>query len=247
MPVIRSHHEHDPWRPRLAWRADDVVQWGHPERPWGTVGEAFFEVFPREGGYVRGEGASTEDAEAACHAKAVRHRDCAAGGGHAWSRKFDHGLGRCRICNASQMVFQPIVNPGTWKEPLWLYELDSVFSGHLEPVDHPELATKRRDRSARRTWLRFRLHGIDLPEIPVAPKDILERTPFQEECEAIILETLRAGGGLAAFEARTLVLDGRLVARLERGISGLKHEYGRWEAAGFPDRHTASAAGGLEP
>ncbi|MCE6958318.1 hypothetical protein LAZ40_04510 [Cereibacter sphaeroides] len=248
MAVIRSHLRADPWRPRLAWREDDVIQWGRPlsdalDEDGQPLCPHFFEVFPREGSCIRGEGRTLEEAENHCHGKALAHRAC----DHAWSRRYDSGLGLCRRCGATQRVFQPIVEIGAWKTPLNGYELDQLFSGSMEPVTSASLSGPRWDRSRRRLWLRCRLNGIDVPRPPSEPKDLLEITPYQRRCASIALNLLREGGGDDAIERGTIIIDGRVVSHVRPALSQTVWAWKNWKKAGFPDPETTGDERILEP
>src|SRR5690606_6235371 len=88
---IADHHRNDPWRPKQPWPDDCLVQWGGsgivvaPNRTYRT---AFFEAFPKDGAgrFIRGEGATIEDAEIAAFGKWKRQHDCFLSGGHRWGR-----------------------------------------------------------------------------------------------------------------------------------------------------------------
>lgn len=238
MPVVRAHLRHpaETHVPLPGWPDDCHVQWGRGRMARDDEGQefrinAFFEAFPAVGGVIRGEGETLEDAEASALARFSRESTCE----HAWSRKFSHTLGQCRLCNARQPVFNPIVTLGGWKAPLTGIELSYTFNGFLEPVIRPG-GTGGRDVHARRIWLRFRLNGLDLPDIPDEPKDILEDTDFGRECQEVILGAIHEQGGEAAIGRGLLEHDGKVIAILDVNVTyELRRAYTRW----LPDHQQA--------
>jgi len=233
MALIRSHCEGDVWKPRRPWRDDDVLQWS-TEADFRAFysGPHFFEVFPREGSYIRGEGSDQDAAEDAAFAKAVNARTCRE---HHWRRKFQNGLGTCCRCGARQTAFAPIVETGDWKAPLAGHELDWAAAGNFEPVDHPELATDHRSRHSRRILLRCRMFGIGIPDPPDKPKDILDTTPYEMECRSIVLNFIKDHGGDEVFASGEIRVDGRIVALPRTAMSSTHWAWKEWRDSGFPD------------
>lgn len=91
MPIIKSHHAKDEWRPLLAWPDDCTVQWGGRGVVFSgkeTYQTAFFEAFPADGsaGFLRGEGKTIEEAEADAFSQWERQAGCFRGRGHRWTR-----------------------------------------------------------------------------------------------------------------------------------------------------------------
>lgn len=179
MPVIRSHHENDPWRPLKTWPEDCVVQWGGSGS--GIVlGEedcystAFFEAFPSDGtaGFIRGEGENVEEAEAAAFASFERQSGCFKAGGHQWTRSprkagfedrlrnghrvpkvatYTNGGAFCLRCNAFETALHSIPQLGSWKQPLSYAELQSIMSGYVRP--NPAVDAGRSGKGVRKTDL----------------------------------------------------------------------------------------------
>lgn len=169
MPIIRSHHKKDrelahaePFWPTEPWPDDCTVQWGRggivlstSDAPRRT---AFFEAFPGNGGFIRGEGPSVAEAERAAHRQLVKEDAC----DHRWSRgKYLNGGTLCRKCNAFKTTMKEVVILGAWRRPLSATSLSFLAEGWILPVGDPESR-----RHARRTWLRARYAGItDLPPL----------------------------------------------------------------------------------
>jgi len=169
MPIIASQHK---WKdkehvPSADWPEDCLVQWGGRgvvllEAPGKSYGTAFFEAFPKSGGFIRGEGPTITEAEAKALEKFRRESACT----HLWGRdRWTNGGAICRKCKAFQTVFAPIVKLGAWKDPLTATELDFIASGYLrrEKGDNP--------RYLRRIALKAAAAGILLPEPPAAGEE----------------------------------------------------------------------------
>jgi len=199
MPIIASHHASDPWRPARNWPDDCTVQWGgqgivlEETKSYAT---AFFEAFPKDGagGFIRGEGATLEEAEADAHAAYERQFACLGRGGHRWTRArrldgqqerlrggrpvprvstYTNGGAFCLRCGAFSTVLPEIPRLGAWRDPLSYSDLEFIMMGGLRP--NPSWARRmgeadRRASERRRHRLRLRakLAGIDLPD-PEAP------------------------------------------------------------------------------
>jgi hypothetical protein len=173
MPKIASQHA---WKdkdhvPSSEWPGDCMVQWGGSgvvisEKPGGSYGTAFFEAFPESGGFIRGEGPTIAEAEAAAFARFVRESACE----HLWGRgRYTNGGAICRRCGGFQTVFQPIHTLGSHKAPLRPFELSMITDGMLQPTERED---DRSRRHARKVWLKARVAGIDLPETPSTPRTI---------------------------------------------------------------------------
>lgn len=195
MPRIMRHHAEDPWRPLLPWPDDCGVQWGGHGIVLGSgdapsYGTAFFEAFPGDGGFIRGEGKTVEEAEADAFAIHERERGCGLAGGHAWSRNrilsghqprmrkgkpvprvstYLNGGAFCRRCGAFKTVFRSVPELGAWRRPLTISDLDAIMSGMVRP--NPSLDAREGGEGARDSakWrrglaLRARFFGIDLPD-----------------------------------------------------------------------------------
>ena len=102
-PGARENREG--WLPRCAWPDDCQVQWGRQgmsfERAPGEGGMmrlvAFFEAIPADGDtFVRGEGATLEEAEDAAFASYQRYWACP---GHTPEKRgYKNGAGFCSRC-----------------------------------------------------------------------------------------------------------------------------------------------------
>lgn len=206
MPIIAAHHAwKDPdHQPDPAWPATCMVQWGGAgivlsSKPGGSRITAFFEAFPEEGGFIRGEGKTIAEAEAKALARYRKEVDCA----HSWSRSgYTNGGGVCRHCKAFRLVFVPIVTLGTWKEPLSASMLDLIAEGHMRPDPADPAATLR----ARKAWLKARRMGIALPDLASAPPEPkgFQGDAYADLCRKAVRDWLRqhpdaiAGSGQGA-------------------------------------------------
>jgi hypothetical protein len=128
MKIASQHQWKDSdYKPRCEWPGDTLVQWGRSglvlgRKPYTT---AFFEAFPDEsltgsGGFIRGEGATLEEAEDKAFAKFTREIDC----NHLWGREtYTNGGQLCRHCRAFRSGhIQPLVKLGEWRKPLESWE-----------------------------------------------------------------------------------------------------------------------------
>jgi hypothetical protein len=109
-PMIRPHclpgkgyRNKDGWLPKKPWLSIHIVQWGD----WSTSRKAFFEVFPSNPPtFIRGEGATVEEAEEAAWKKLVKISRCPK---HEFERRgYKSGAGLCKHCNLFLSdVFEP--------------------------------------------------------------------------------------------------------------------------------------------
>lgn len=231
-PAIASHLADDPWRPRQRWLRSTTVQWGARGVVVGRSGTtAFFEAFPRDGtaGFIRGEGETLEEAEAAAYRKWLLHATCLTRDGHRWSRArrladgkvstYTNGGTFCLKCGAFASAMQPIVELGAYRSPLDAAELDSIASGfcRASPWGREDAAGAK---WRRRMELRARHAGIALPPI-LEPRDPelppYELDDYERGCRRAVAAYLRqnqwalvSGGGsifdgLAAYALRRLM------------------------------------------
>lgn len=146
------------YSPACAWPEDTYVQWGGQgvvlgPKPYRT---AFFEAFPTDkenvGGFIRGEGASIAEAEAAAFVKFERQSGC----DHLWGREhYTNGGQLCRRCRAFRSGFlPPVVCLGHMRRPVERYELS------LCGVDPEDPKSTPRTRYGRQIQIRARLFGI---------------------------------------------------------------------------------------
>lgn len=110
------------YTPVCAWPDDCMVQWGNgliPRNP-------FFEAFPK-GTFIRGDGATIEEAERKAFAQYLSEFEC----DHVWGRKrpggdtYTNGAGWCRKCKAFRSrMFCEVITLGHMRKPLahWEYE-----------------------------------------------------------------------------------------------------------------------------
>lgn len=214
MPIIASQHA---WKdkehiPLSSWPDDCMVQWGGQgvvlsQKPGGNYRTAFFEAFPKKGGFIRGEGKTIEEAEADAFGQYRKISAC----DHAWSRKsYTNGGGICRTCGGFMTVFKPIVKLGEFAKPLSPSALDMVADGHMRPSANGESA-----RYARRQWLKAKRMGIDLPDFdtaPPLPAGFLE-DDYAEACRKAVVAFLRKNPDLLQASA-----DGRGVSGIFEGV-----------------------------
>ncbi len=130
---IASHHawKDKDYQPRHEWPGDTYVQWGGSgivlgKNPYST---AFFEAFPDKkvstaGGFIRGEGATVEEAEDAAYAKFTKQNGC----NHLWGREHYRNSGQlCRYCRAFRCnEVKEVIILGRHRKPLQWYEAHSL-------------------------------------------------------------------------------------------------------------------------
>lgn len=157
MKIASQHAWKDSdYQPRHEWPGDTLVQWGSSgivlgKKPYAT---AFFEAFPDKklstaGGFIRGEGATIEDAEADAFAKFSRQGAC----NHLWGREHYRNSGQlCRRCRAFRYDHvKEVVILGRHRKPVEWYH-----AYHLE-TDIKEISDSKYVRLLR---LRATLFGI---------------------------------------------------------------------------------------
>jgi len=131
--IIADHHKPGHWmpadteyKPACAWPEKCYVQWGGSGVVLSvkdTYRTAFFEAFPGDGagGYIRGEGQTISDAEAAAFAKYTKEVFCS----HRWGRKgYLNGGAICYHCGAFKTVFKEVHVLGDWRKPVSRMEVD---------------------------------------------------------------------------------------------------------------------------
>lgn len=217
MPIVASQHK---WkdsdhRPLDTWPEDCHVQWGGrgvvlSDKPGGSYNTAFFEAFPKAGGFIRGEGPTIAEAEAKAFEQYQRSAAC----DHLWSRgKYTNGGAICRRCKGFQSVFEPIVRLGGFREPLNPSSLNLIAEGYIRP----RAGDTKQSNYARRTWLKARVMGIDLPDFDSAPPAPMgfEEDDYARACRKAVvsflrenldlLEGERPGGLEGLFSSRHLI------------------------------------------
>lgn len=229
MPVIAPQHT---WKdadhtPLDDWPADCYVQWGGRGVVFGKAGTyatAFFEAFPKGGGFFRGEGETIADAEA--HALR-QYRKSVACPEHDWSRRgYTNGGAFCRRCDVFGTPFAPIVTLGEWKSPLRLMELDILMMGDL--ASGRAETDPRQRRYLRRVALRFAARGVRLPPVPETRVHALdEDDPYAKACLDAVMAWVHAQGGPDAVFALSSAegVEGLFEAVAERRV---RREYADW-------------------
>ena len=131
MRVASQHAWKDAdYKPLHDWPGDTLVQWGGNgvvlgKNPYST---AFFEAFPDKklssaGGFIRGEGATIEDAEDDAFSKFKRQDEC----NHLWGREHYLNSGQlCRHCRAFRCDrLKEVVILGRHRKPVpWYHAYD---------------------------------------------------------------------------------------------------------------------------
>lgn len=119
------------YEPRHDWPGDTLVQWGGNGLVLGegSYTTAFFEAFPDKklsaaGGFIRGEGATIEAAEADAFAKFSKQSNC----NHLWGREHYRNSGQlCRHCRAFRCdQLKEVVILRRHRKPLDWWEADSL-------------------------------------------------------------------------------------------------------------------------
>lgn len=142
-----------PYQATKPWPEKCCVQWGGRGvviSKSGNYQTAFFEAFPgnNAGGFIRGEGAAVEEAEAAAFAKYERQVGCV----HRWGRgKYLNGGAHCYRCKAFKTVFQPVHVLGEWRKPINKMENEML---DMPPMDQRGVEYRRKLR------IRKRLFGV---------------------------------------------------------------------------------------
>lgn len=223
MPIIAAHHAwKDPdHRPDPAWPDTCMVQWGKggivlKSKSGGSYRTAFFEAFPAEGGFIRGEGATISEAEANALARYRQEAVCT----HAWSRSgYTNGGAICRHCKGFRTVFAPIVTLGAWKQPLADWMLDHLAEGHARPDPADPEATRR----ARRMWLKARRMGISLPDWDSAPPEPadLRRDAYADLCRKAVRDWLLRNPDALAQPAQDTGVAGLFIGLHRRNLQDL--------------------------
>jgi len=182
MPIIARHNQtyrSEGHVPSEDWPSDCRVQWGGSglvlERGGGAYATAFFEAFPSEGGFFRGEGGGLSEAEADCLDKYRRFTCC----DHLWGRgKYTNGGAICRRCGAFMTRFRPIPRLGAWRDPISISELNLAMGGCCRPSPGGNPASHKH---CRRITLRLARAGIRLPD----PEG--EGAEYADRCREVVI------------------------------------------------------------
>lgn len=160
--IIRPAPEYTPKQP---WPENCTVQWGHGIIPANPFFEAFI-----PGTFIRGDGATIEEAEAKAFAQYSQEGSC----DHLWGRQrpkgdlYKNGAGWCRKCGAFRSkMFQSIVDLGYHRRPLSRSEEDFLHSLETDHEMNEHMDRKypqeRKNRLVMKRLLRIRknLFGVD--------------------------------------------------------------------------------------
>ncbi|MGM4906311.1 hypothetical protein AB8B21_05460 [Tardiphaga sp. 866_E4_N2_1] len=148
------------YQPTCAWPEKCYVQWGGSGVVLSADGNyrtAFFEAFPGDnaGGFLRGEGRTIADAEAACFRRYVKESAC----NHRWGRKkYLNGGAICYGCGAFKTVFKAVHVFGEWRKPI---SKDEAWMLSLPPIDPAADLDGRRRKHRRSLALRRTVFGED--------------------------------------------------------------------------------------
>lgn len=150
MPRIAEQHLPGGWRssgenahtPTHAWPDDCYVQWGASGIVLSKTGArktAFFEAFPTAPKtFIRGEGNTVAEAEAAAFAKYERQTACP---GHEFERgSYRNGAGICKHCRMfSSEVFEPLETCVVCGKPTYYtYGVDAQGISHWYCEQHED-------------------------------------------------------------------------------------------------------------
>lgn len=243
MPIIASQHA---WKdadhtPSDRWPEDCTVQWGRNGLVIGNDGKksyktAFFEAFPKHGGFIRGEGSDLAAAEESAFSKFLKISAC----DHLWGRgKYTNGGAICRRCGAFESRFHAIPKLGAFRDPLDAMTLDMIAEGYMRPTpDDP-----KGKRYARRAWLKARRMGIDLPDFDTAPPPPggFELDEYAKTCRKAVAEFLIAHEDLLNGSKRETAtgLEGFFLGMHSSSLRRLIEEY-RSDQGEAPDAEQES-------
>lgn len=242
MARIAAHHK--PGHPlqkdgdyvlQQAWPDDCYVQWGGGGVVFSKEGNyrtAFFEAFPGDnsGGFIRGEGATIADAEAAAFKRWQTEVGCV----HVWGRRgYTNGGAFCTKCKAFKTVFEPIVELGAWKARLSTTELVMIRDGMLRRCLWSDRDDDPQSRKVkRRIALRAVRAGIKLPPEPAPQQEpSWDDDEYSLACAAAVFDYY-------AEERKRLFDDaGSLKPGLEAffksfELAGLEREFQKRQGAG---------------
>lgn len=200
MVQIREHNKKDSknntlkfdtyYTPICDWPEDCTVQWGGiggPSFGKPPYTETFFEAFPKDGGYLRGEGKTFDQAEKACFLKWQKMSQC----NHLWARHGNHGYAKCRNCGEGKSFFNPIVELGAWKKPINGHQISAIAEGCIQDVAWSKELQKPRQRKWRRhLYLKAKQAKLKLPPTPgpsMDPEDE-ETRKYTNECAEVCFQ-----------------------------------------------------------
>lgn len=148
--------------PSADWPDDCHVQWGASGivlEGEGSRLTAFFEAFPQEGAFIRGEGKTIAEAEADALGQYIRSTAC----DHLWARAgYLNGGATCRRCGQFRVMMRPVVTLGGWKAPATENDIARFLDGSILITDK----ATRSGKFIRRSLLRLRAAGYPVPDIP---------------------------------------------------------------------------------
>jgi hypothetical protein len=167
--IIAEHHRPGHWlakdteyKPSCAWPEKCYVQWGSSGVVLSAEGNyrtSFFKAFPNNnsGGFIRAEGSTIEEAEAAAFFKYRKEVAC----NRRWGRKgYLNGGGFCHHCGAFKTVFQEVHILGQWRKPLSRMEADSLSWPAPDPAADPDC---RRSSYRHKLELRRKVFDVESP------------------------------------------------------------------------------------
>lgn len=182
--IIAQHLEGHSWSPAKPWPEKTMVQWGSKGvvlRQQNSYTTAFFEAFPdniqKASSFIRGEGATLEEAEEDAFSKFQRNVSCH----HKIGRRgYTNGGGLCIKCGAFfSKAFHPITTLGEWKKPLSASDLEIAKLGAL---GYREGKYKRLNKHHRAIYLRLKVEGVDLPPFLSSTYTQQERENYEQQC-----------------------------------------------------------------
>lgn len=236
MPIVASQHS---WKdpdhsPSDEWPDDCFVQWGGSGVVLGKEGSrrtAFFEAFPKskeDAGFIRGEGSTIAEAEENALTKYRASIAC----DHMWSRAgYTNGGTICRKCKAFNTgIMLPVYQIGSWKEPLREFEIESAIEGRISyRISHPDRQDET-DRYTKKTWLRLRYHGVDVPPLPEERSDYRvfdDITPYGSACRDAMCQWIVKNPDTLVAGYDESAIDGFFKVMMR---SSIRREVEEWQA-----------------
>ena len=147
--ILAKQHQPGGWKaatdfysPACAWPEDCMVQWGSNgivlSRNSETYETAFFEAFPRNPNtFIRGEGASVEEAELKAFEQLERYLACPE---HVFERSgYRNGAGICIHCGLFRSnIFEPLETCSICGKPTFWSMRDGQWFCEKHALERPE-------------------------------------------------------------------------------------------------------------